>query len=90
MSAIDPTDLPEHAPATHPPMLTRVRNLIAAADPWLRVLCLGWITPLWRLITEDDPRTQLGELWRQAIVPMLSIAAFLTLWSVMAPLVQTS
>ena len=90
MSIVDPADLPEESPLIRAMLLARVRNMIATADPWFKVLGLGWITPLWRLISEDDPRPHLAELWRLAVVPMLSIAAFLTLWATMAPMVQTS
>ncbi len=90
MSAVDPADLPEECPVARAILLHRVRNMIAAADPWFAVLGLAWVTPLWRLMTEDDPRTQLRALWRLAVVPVLSIVAFLALWATLAPMVQTS
>ena len=90
MSAIDPAALPDDSPATRALLLARVRMMTSAADPWLRVLGLGWITPLWRLLIGEDPRSQLAQLWRLAIVPMMSIAAFLLLWATLAPMVQTS
>ena len=90
MSAIDPADLPEERPVARAILVQRVRNMIAACDPWFRVLGLAWVTPLWRLMTEDDLRTQFRELWRLAVVPVLSIAAFLALWATLAPMVQTS
>lgn len=51
---------------------------------------LGWLVPLWKLAAWDDPRRQLGDLWRQMGVPLLAILAFLLLWGVSAPRVQTS
>ena len=90
MSIVDPAILPEKRPISRAILLTRVRNALAACDPWFRVLGLAWITPLWRLLVEDDPRPNLLELWRLALVPLLSIAAFLTLWATLAPMVQTS
>ena len=90
MSVVDPADLPVECPGARAILLSRLRNAIAVCDPWLRVLGLAWITPLWRLLSEDDPRPHLTELWRSAVVPLLSIAAFVTLWATLAPMVQTS
>ena len=90
MTAVDPSVMPKESAATRTILLARARRLISACDPWFRVLGLAWLPPLWRLITDDDPRTQLRELWRLAVVPMLAIAAFLALWATLAPMVQTS
>jgi nitrate/nitrite transport system permease protein len=90
MSAMDPADLPKPGLATRQVFGTRIGHLIAKGDPWFRVLGLAWITPLWRLFTQGDPRPHLAELWRLAVVPVLSIAAFLALWATLAPMVQTS
>jgi len=65
-------------------------RLIGKCDVWFRVLGLAWITPFWRVAAGDNPRAQLRDIWRLACVPMLSIAAFLTLWAMLAPQVQTS
>ncbi|MEO6298963.1 MAG: ABC transporter permease [Paracoccaceae bacterium] len=90
MTAIEPATIPEKSPRLRIALSKRMSRLVAFCDPWFRMLGLAWLTPLWRLLTEDDPRTQLRELWRLAVVPMLSIAAFLTLWATLAPMVQTS
>jgi nitrate/nitrite transport system permease protein len=82
MAAVDPSVLaarPERGP-----------SLITRCDPWFRALGLGWLTPLWRLATGEDPRGQMRELWRLAVVPVLAIAGFLALWASVAPMVQTS
>ena len=89
MTAIDPAAMPEKN-ATIAVTLARVGPLISICEPWFRVLGLAWLVSLGRLIANDDPRTQLRELWRLAVVPMLSIAAFLALWATLAPMVQTS
>jgi nitrate/nitrite transport system permease protein len=59
-------------------------------DTWLGLIGLGWIVPLIKAFAGDNPRGQLKEVWRKAGIPMLSIAAFIALWSVCAPMVQTS
>jgi nitrate/nitrite transport system permease protein len=63
---------------------------ITKADTWFRVLGLAWITPVLRAAAGDNPRAQLGEIWRLLGVPLLAIAAFLALWAALAPQVQTS
>ncbi|MEJ6388818.1 ABC transporter permease [Gymnodinialimonas ulvae] len=63
---------------------------INKADAWLKVLGLAWITPVLRIAAGDNPRAQGGEVWRLLGVPLLAIAAFLTLWATLAPTVQTS
>jgi nitrate/nitrite transport system permease protein len=68
----------------------RLFSGITKADPILRAIGLGFLTPLMRALAGDNPRGQLGEIWRLALVPILSIAVFLTLWATLAPMVQTS
>ncbi len=63
---------------------------INAADKWFTVLGLGWLTPMLKAAAGDNPRAQLGEIWRLLGVPLLAIVGFLTLWGVLAPQVQTS
>ncbi len=68
----------------------RLFTRISTADKWFQVLGLAWITPLLRTAAGDNPRAQLGEIWRLLAVPLLSILGFLLLWGVLAPQVQTS
>ncbi|MBU2957671.1 ABC transporter permease [Paracoccus sp. 1_MG-2023] len=70
----------------------RERNFtrINKADAWLKVAGLGWLTPMMRIAAGDNARTQGRELWRLLGVPLLAIALFLMMWSVLAPRVQTS
>ena len=86
MTAIDPTALPLPAPQPR----EKLYRLIGKCDPWFRILGLAWLTPIWRALSGDNPRGQLKDIWRLALVPMLSIAVFLSLWASLAPMVQTS
>ncbi len=63
---------------------------INKADKWFSVLGLSWLTPILKAAAGDNPKAQLGEIWRLLGVPLLAIAAFLTLWATLAPQVQTS
>jgi nitrate/nitrite transport system permease protein len=56
----------------------------------MELVGLGFLAPLLRLASGEDPRAQLRELWRSIGVPLLAIVAFLMLWSFFAARVQTS
>jgi nitrate/nitrite transport system permease protein len=89
MASIDPIALsakpsaPVAASVPSPAFLGRV-------DPWFRVLGLGWLTPMLRILSGENPRAQLADLWRLLVVPLLAILGFLMLWAWAAPKVQTS
>ncbi len=68
----------------------RLFTRINAADKWFQVLGLSWITPVLKAAAGDNPRAQMGEIWRLLAVPLLAICAFLLLWGTLAPKVQTS
>ena len=68
----------------------RLFTRINAADKWFQVLGLSWATPLLRAAAGDNPRAQVREIWRLLAVPLLAIAAFLLLWALLAPKVETS
>ncbi|MEV8466945.1 ABC transporter permease [Fluviibacterium sp. DFM31] len=68
----------------------RLFTRINTADNYLKVLGLGWITPMLRAAAGDNPKAQMGEVWRLAGVPLVSIVCFLSLWAFLAPQVQTS
>ncbi|MEL6563051.1 MAG: ABC transporter permease [Pseudomonadota bacterium] len=68
----------------------RLFTRINAADKWFQVLGLAWITPIAKAAAGDNPAAQMKEIWRLLAVPLLAIAAFLTLWGTLAPQVQTS
>ncbi|MBJ3763739.1 ABC transporter permease [Maribius pontilimi] len=87
MTAVDPNTIEaNHREARRAVWFTRINK----ADAWLNVLGLSFVTPLLRAVAGDNPRAQITEIWRLLGVPLLSIAAFLTLWAVLAPQVQTS
>ncbi len=85
MTTIDP-----NFDAGHEARRERRFAAITRADTWFRVLGLAWITPILRIGAGDNPKAQLGEIWRLLGVPALAILAFLALWAALAPQVQTS
>ncbi|WP_082910893.1 ABC transporter permease [Magnetospirillum moscoviense] len=74
---------PTKVPFTRSPAFTRAAHILTVAG-------LGWITPLVRILAGDNPRQQMGELWRQLGVPLAAILLFLVAWGTLAPKVQTS
>jgi nitrate/nitrite transport system permease protein len=88
MTMLDPavstqSPAPEKGPA-------RLAAFTGRADPWFRVLGLGWLTPILRIVSGENPKGQLQDLWRLLVVPVLAILVFLALWAWAAPKVQTS
>ncbi|WP_102222612.1 ABC transporter permease [Acidimangrovimonas sediminis] len=87
MTVVDPDTLKSSARAARRErMFTRINK----ADGFLRVLGLGWATPVLRAAAGDDPKAQMGEIWRQLGVPLLAIALFIAAWAALAPTVKTS
>ncbi|MBO6886077.1 MAG: ABC transporter permease [Marivita sp.] len=68
----------------------RLFTRINAADKWFQVLGLSWLTPVLKAAAGDNPAAQMKEIWRLLAVPVIAILAFLMLWGVLAPKVQTS
>ena len=68
----------------------RLFTKINRADKWFQVIGLSWMTPILKAVAGDNPKAQMGEIWRLLGVPLLAIAGFLTLWATLAPTVQTS
>ncbi|WP_413206950.1 ABC transporter permease [Rhodospirillum sp. A1_3_36] len=62
----------------------------ATATKTLGLIGLGWLTPLFKLATGDDPKGNLRDFARQLGVPLLAILVFLALWAGLAPRIQTS
>ena len=88
MTAIDPDSLsPEEAREARK---ERLFTKINAADKWFQVLGLSWLTPILKAAAGDNPKAQMGEIWRLLGVPILAILGFLALWGTLAPTVQTS
>ena len=88
MTAIDHQDL--DAAAAKEARRARLFTTINKADKWLKVLGLAWVAPVLKAAAGDNPRAQMGEIWRLLGVPLLAIAIFLMLWGNLAPRVQTS
>jgi nitrate/nitrite transport system permease protein len=57
---------------------------------FLQTIGLTWLVPLLRLVTGDDPKEQLGDLFRLIGLPFIAIAVFLGIWSGLASQVNTS
>jgi nitrate/nitrite transport system permease protein len=83
MTAIDPGQIATDRKA-------RLFTRITRADGWLRALGLPWVTPVLRAIAGDNPRAQLGDIWRMLGVPLVALAGFVAIWATLAPMVQTS
>jgi len=86
MTAIDPTTVDPEAEARRARLFTRINKM----DNWFQVLGLAWLTPILKAAAGDNPRAQIGQIWRLLGVPLLSIAIFLVAWGTLAPKVQTS
>lgn len=84
MSVTDPDTL--SADIKRAKLFTRINR----ADNWFQVLGLAWMTPILKAAAGDNPRAQMGEIWRLLGVPLLAIAIFLFAWGTLAPKVQTS
>ncbi|OOY17450.1 nitrate ABC transporter permease [Thioclava sediminum] len=88
MTAIDPDALTaqQAREARRERLFTRINK----ADGWFKVLGLSWVTPVLRAAAGDNPKAQMKEIWQLLGVPVVAIIAFLAVWAVLAPKVQTS
>ena len=88
MTATDPETLSADvaAEARRARLFTRINK----ADAWFQVFGLSWMTPILKAAAGDNPRAQMGEIWRLLGVPLLAILIFLIAWGNLAPKVQTS
>ena len=84
MTAIDPETLDNEARRAR--LFTRINK----ADAWFQVLGLAWLTPVLKAAAGDNPKAQMGQIWRLLGVPLLAISLFLIAWGTLAPKVQTS
>ncbi len=62
----------------------------ATATKTLGLIGLGWMAPLVKLAMGKDLKANLLDFGRQLGIPLAAILAFLALWAVLAPQVQTS
>ena len=65
MTAIDPETLDQEARRAR--RFTRINK----ADAWFQVLGLAWMTPILKAAAGDNPKAQMGEIWRLLGVPCL-------------------
>jgi nitrate/nitrite transport system permease protein len=90
MTAIDHRALSTAARPTREDRQARRMSRISKLDVWFKALGLPFLTPVLRLVAGDAPTAQLKDIWRLLGIPVAAIAAFLLLWSALAPMVQTS
>jgi nitrate/nitrite transport system permease protein len=85
---------PAHMPADTPDAKAARRERwhlrINKADGTLKVLGLGWLTPIARMAAGDNPRHQGKALWQLLGVPLAAMLLFLGIWGALAPKVHTS
>ncbi len=72
------------------PLKERLAPTLERFDRTLKPLGLAWLVSLARLLVGDRPMQQLSAIWHGLLVPLIAIACFLGLWSVLAPRVVTS
>lgn len=89
MTAIDPSNA-EQITQIKEARKARTFTRINKADAWFQVFGLAWLTPILKAAAGDNPRAQIGEIWRLLGVPLLAIAIFVAGWAALAPTVQTS
>lgn len=89
MTAIDPSNA-EQIAQNKEARKARTFTRINKADAWFQVFGLAWLTPILKAAAGDNPRAQMGEIWRLLGVPLLAIAIFIAGWAALAPTVQTS
>jgi len=65
-------------------------QVIGRIDKFLKVIGLGWFTPVLRMANGEDPKAQGRALWQGLGIPVTAILVFLLLWAQLAPKVQTS
>ncbi|NJO37546.1 MAG: ABC transporter permease [Rhizobiales bacterium] len=63
---------------------------LASAGRYLTIIGFGWMVPILKMASGDNPAVQMKELWRQLGVPLLAIVVFMVAWAQLAPTVQTS
>ncbi|WDE99185.1 ABC transporter permease subunit [Lentisphaera profundi] len=51
---------------------------------------LTWFIPIVRLCTGDDPKEQMGDLFRQIALPLAAIVSFFMIWSYSSTKIKTS
>jgi nitrate/nitrite transport system permease protein len=67
-----------------------MQAILNRANTYLSMLGLGWLVPIVRMVTGEDPAEQFRQVWRQLGIPLLAIAFFIAVWSEVAPRIDTS
>lgn len=76
--------------STHASGRQRLKPAIDRASRYLDILGLAWVAPMVRLLTGENRREQLKQIWGLLGIPLTAIVLFLALWGWVAPAVQTS
>lgn len=84
MTALSDPDLEKEA------RRERFFSKVNAADKYVTILGLSWITPVLKIAGGDDVKANGKEIWRLLGVPLLAIVLFLGAWGYLAPKVVTS
>jgi len=67
-----------------------MHTFINRANPYLALVGLGWLVPIFKIAAGDDAQQQLREVWRELGVPLLAIALFVLAWAQIAARIDTS
>ncbi|MFK7965274.1 MAG: ABC transporter permease [Burkholderiaceae bacterium] len=68
----------------------RLRSWVNNATGTLNTLGFGWLVPILKLVTGDNPRAQWAELQKLLLIPLLGVSLFLGAWAMLAPKIETS
>jgi len=68
----------------------RFFSKVNAADKYVSILGLAWVTPLLKMLGGEDAKANGKEIWRLLGVPLVAIILFLSAWGMLAPKVVTS
>lgn len=87
---LDATAAAMPQPVARRGLRARALERTSQVEPVMSALGLAALLPPLRLLLGADPREQLGEIWRQLLLPGLGLLAFLLLWAWTAPRIETS
>jgi nitrate/nitrite transport system permease protein len=68
----------------------QMRAALRTADAYLSLLGLGWLVPVARMVTGENPSDQIREIWQGLGIPLLAIGIFVLAWAQVAPRINTS
>ena len=67
-----------------------MQAVMNAANTYLAMLGLGWLVPIARMVTGENPREQARQIWHLLGIPLLAIGVFIIAWAQVAPRINTS